>query len=506
VPANRRISHQIRRFALAWVVAAIVIMAGIAGTRAATNMYREQAQDQLQSAQRAQQAELALEVAMQRQVNDRLAWEITGSPEYVAKVAGDVATTRADAAALARSANGGADPVWSHARRLAAQVRAWDRNQDPAQGRGAHGVRHAPAAQVDTRATRLERALSTLSIGLGRHAAAASEDVAHRSWQADTMRLTASMLGLLVLLVGGAMLLQKAWRLAVDADARREREQRFNQQVAAVLTWSSQAKEATTRSQLIGFAHMAPLDAIGATCLAAAEGGPPAHQSHGLGRLQLQVDDAGDGLHVSVCFAEGRGDELDHHTLDLLLGHLAALWRTVLRQEALERAAGHDVLTGLPNRRAFEAELRRRVGLSKRRGLGFTLAIVDLDNFKLVNDHLGHPAGDAVLRRAGESVRAVLRGSDRIFRLGGEEFALLLETVDAAGVEDVLERSRQAVKDLGVEPLPGRPTSASIGWAVFPEDAEDRAALVTAADTALYTAKNGGRDRVVRAGRHAAAA
>ena len=491
---------------MAWVVAAIVIMAGIAGTRAATNMYRDQAQDRVQAAQHTQQAESALEVAMQRQVNDRLAWEITGSAEYVAKVAGDAAATRSDAAQLARSANGGSGPVWKRAGRLAAQVRARDRTQDPAQGRGAHGVRRAPPPRVDTRATHLEHELSTLSVGLGRQAAAATEDAAHRSWQADTMRLTASLLGLLVLLIGGAMLLQKAWRLAVDADTRREREHRFSQQIAAVLTWSSQAKAATTRSQLIGFAHMAPREAIGATCLAAAEGGPPAHPSHGLGRLQLQVDDTGDGLHVSVCFAEGRGDELDHHTLDLLLGHLAALWRTVLRQEALERAAGHDVLTGLPNRRAFEAELRRRVGLSKRRGLGFTLAIVDLDNFKLVNDHLGHPEGDAVLRRAGESVRAVLRGSDRIFRLGGEEFALLLETVDGAGVEDVLDRSRQAVKDMGVEPTPGRPTSASIGWAVFPEDAEDRAALVAAADSALYAAKNGGRDRVVRAGRHAAAA
>ena len=68
-----------------------------------------------------------------------------------------------------------------------------------------------------------------------------------------------------------------------------------------------------------------------------------------------QVDDAGEGLHVSVCFAEGRGDQHDHHALDLMLGHLSALWRTVLRQEALERAAGHDALTGLPNRRLFEA-------------------------------------------------------------------------------------------------------------------------------------------------------
>ena len=192
------------------------------------------------------------------------------------------------------------------------------------------------------------------------------------------------------------------------------------------------------------------------------------------------------------CFAPRRGDELDHHTLDLMLGHLAALWRTVLRQEDLERAAGHDALTGLPNRRTFEAELRRRIGLSKRRGLGFTLAMVDLDHFKLVNDSFGHPEGDAVLRRAGEAIRLSLRGSDRIFRLGGEEFVLLLETTDDAGVDDLLNRAREAVKALGVEPTPGKRTSASIGWAVYPDDADDRVELMDLADKALYQAKESG--------------
>jgi diguanylate cyclase (GGDEF)-like protein len=174
----------------------------------------------------------------------------------------------------------------------------------------------------------------------------------------------------------------------------------------------------------------------------------------------------------------------------------------VLRQENLERAAGHDALTGLPNRRAFEAELRRRVALSKRRGLGFTLAIVDLDHFKQVNDSFGHPEGDAVLRRAGESIRESLRASDRVFRFGGEEFALILETADEHGVADLLERARQAVKALGVAPTPQRRMSASIGWAVFPHDADDRADLIALADAALYRAKETGRDRVIRAGQY----
>ena len=324
--------------------------------------------------------------------------------------------------------------------------------------------------------------------------------MSRRAWIGDGLRLVSTIIGLLVLLVGGALVLQKAWKLAVEADGRREREARFNKQIEAVVAWSSQAKAATTRSQLIGYAHMAPRDAIGAACLSVAEGAPPRHTAHGLTRISMLVDDAGEGLHMSVCFAPGRGDELDHHTLDLMLGHLSALWRTVLRQEDLERAAGHDALTGLPNRRTFEAELRRRIGLSKRRGLGFTLAMVDLDHFKLVNDSFGHPEGDAVLRRAGEAIRLSLRGSDRIFRLGGEEFVLLLETTDRDGVEDLLNRARESVKALGIEPLPGNRTSASIGWAVYPDDSDDRVELMEIADRALYSAKELGRDRVEHAG------
>jgi len=91
----------------------------------------------------------------------------------------------------------------------------------------------------------------------------------------------------------------------------------------------------------------------------------------------------------------------------------------------------------------------------------------------------------------------VLRGSDRIYRLGGEEFTVLLETTDPAGVADLLDRARQAVRSLAIDPGAGRPLSASIGWAVFPADADDRAELVRTADTALYRAKATGRDRVI---------
>jgi diguanylate cyclase (GGDEF)-like protein len=375
-----------------------------------------------------------------------------------------------------------------------------DRYRSDAAGRAraAHAAEAAAlhqwtSAPPGAPATRLAATAGRLSADAARADADAS--AANRS--ADLAVLVITLTALAVMLAGGGLILHKAWRLAGETDSRRDRDTRWAEQIEQILGWSSRAKEATTRSQLIGFAHMAPRDAIGAACLSIAEGTPPRHSSHGLARITLPVDSAGEGLHASVCFAPARGDELDHHALDLMLGHLAALWRTVLRQEELERAAGHDALTGLPNRRTFESDLRRRVAMSKRRDLGFTLAMVDLDHFKDVNDSFGHPEGDAVLRRAGEAIRMVLRGSDRIYRLGGEEFAVLLETTDPAGVADLLDRARQAVRSLAIDPGAGRPLSASIGWAVFPADADDRAELVRTADTALYRAKATGRDRVI---------
>jgi diguanylate cyclase (GGDEF)-like protein len=346
----------------------------------------------------------------------------------------------------------------------------------------------------------IEKRLGQLENTLTEGSQAAIASASRRAHIADVIRQATTLIGLVILFAGGVRLLRRAYTLAGEADNRREREAHWNNQIEAVLAWSVRAKSAATRSQLIGFAHMAPKDAIGVTCFMLTEGAAPSHRSHGQPRLAIEVDEAGEGLHVSVCFAPERGDEHDHHALDLLLGHLAALWRTVLRQEDLERAAGHDALTGLPNRRTFEAELKRRVGLSKRRGLGFTLAIIDLDHFKMVNDSFGHPEGDTVLRRSGEAIRSVLRGSDRVFRVGGEEFALVLETADAGGVTELLERAREAVKALAVEPTTGSRLSASIGWAVYPSDADERVELIAQADAALYRAKQTGRDRVVHAG------
>ena len=484
-PPHTRISSQIRRFGLVWMLTAMVVLAGVVLTRSVTNIYRNGELARSTAALNAAHAQERLSAAVERETSDLAGWKLTGASRYRNALAADRSETAAAVAAADRTYLALPAGLARQARAEAATVAAWNRRLD--------------ANSSATGGFAIERDLATTTTALTAHADTERGAVLRRAQISDEVRLGSTVIGLMVLLVGGALVLQKAWKLAVEADARRDREALFNRQIEAIIAWSARAKAATTRGQLIGYAHMAPLEAIGATCLNVAEGNAPVHRPHGVRPTSLMVDDAGTGLYMSVCFSEGRGDELNHQTLDLMLGHLAALWRTVLRQEELERAAGHDALTGLPNRRAFEGELRRRVSLSRRRDLGFTLAIVDLDHFKLVNDSMGHPEGDAVLRRAGEAIRRSLRGSDRIFRLGGEEFVLLLETTDTSGVEDILNRAREAVKGLGVEPAPGVLTSASIGWAVYPEDTDDRTALMHMADRALYEAKERGRDRVERA-------
>jgi diguanylate cyclase (GGDEF)-like protein len=501
---GERTSTEIRRFAMFWSAASVAVLIFVAIASLLASGFRDDAGRRAAATTSAQLAATRLQADVQRQAGDVLAYQVTGDARYRAQFLTAARDTRTHVGELRTAVAASARPADSAALSgLLTDLGSWQRSTGLLLARR-HGVQGGLAASVDPasngRVAVLTRRLEALELSLTAESRGAITTARFRAHVADLVRQAATLLGLVILFAGGIRLLRRAFTLANDADGRREREAAWSSQIESVLAWSVRAKAAATRSQLIGFAHMVPKDAIGATCFIISEGAANGHRSHGRPRFAMQVDEAGEGLHVSVCFDDGRGDEHDHHALDLLLGHLAALWRTVLRQEELERAAGHDALTGLPNRRAFEAELRRRVALSRRRGLGFTLAMVDLDHFKLVNDHLGHPEGDTVLRRSGEAIRSSLRASDRVFRVGGEEFALILETGDESGVGDLLERGREAVKELGVEPVEGRLLSASIGWAVYPDDADDRSELIALADAALYRAKSDGRDRVVRAG------
>jgi diguanylate cyclase (GGDEF)-like protein len=154
---------------------------------------------------------------------------------------------------------------------------------------------------------------------------------------------------------------------------------------------------------------------------------------------------------------------------------------------AVEIRAQTDDLTGLLNHGTFEEYLERFA----REGTPFGLIMLDLDDFREVNNTLGHQAGDEFLRRIAASLIHAGRDTDLVFRYGGDEFAFLLPHSDAAGVMHVAQRARAAVKALG------GPVTASIGAATFPEDAPTATGVLLAADRACFVAKRGGRDRVV---------
>jgi diguanylate cyclase (GGDEF)-like protein len=165
------------------------------------------------------------------------------------------------------------------------------------------------------------------------------------------------------------------------------------------------------------------------------------------------------------------------------------------REAQYRHLAMHDPLTDLANRRGFMSALEERVHAAAAHGGGLALLLVDLDEFKAVNDRFGHDAGDAVLVAAAARLRAAVRGRDLVARLAGDEFALLIELEPGLG-RDVDGIARRLVESLS-EPyaLAGGEigAAATVGLALFPEHAGDAEALLKAADVALYAGKLGGR-------------
>jgi diguanylate cyclase (GGDEF)-like protein len=166
----------------------------------------------------------------------------------------------------------------------------------------------------------------------------------------------------------------------------------------------------------------------------------------------------------------------------------------------VERQALVDGLTGLANRRHLDQELAGHLARADRAGGSVALILADLDDFKAVNDQHGHACGDAVLREFAALMNEVVREGDTAGRWGGEEFALVLPDADVDGAALVAERLRAALAEKTILSPEGVPlhVTASVGVAAFP-DSGGRAALVDAADEALYRAKRAGKNRVVTA-------
>ena len=185
----------------------------------------------------------------------------------------------------------------------------------------------------------------------------------------------------------------------------------------------------------------------------------------------------------------------DPTDLDLLMARTRTLLEFKAYLDVCEEAAFTDHLTGLANRRRFERQLEREVGRVERFARPFTLLMLDIDNFKNLNDTFGHDAGDDAIRRLSRVLREGTRGIDLAARIGGEEFAVLLVETRKEGGFEVAERLRVAIKSLE---LPrGGGITASFGVAECPSDAQTAADILKAADVALYQAKRNGRDQVV---------
>ena len=189
----------------------------------------------------------------------------------------------------------------------------------------------------------------------------------------------------------------------------------------------------------------------------------------------------------------------------ILRRHIEALEAVVeTRTKGLEAAnrqlrhlASHDALTGLPNRLLLDDRLARAAAHADRDGKHFALAVFDLDRFKVVNDSLGHRAGDELLKEVARRLQAVARSTDTLARLGGDEFVLLLDGIGQRELaEQITQRALEALHapiNLGGVDIR---TSASIGIALYPRDGKSVDALMANADAAMYCAKQRGRNHI----------
>jgi len=187
----------------------------------------------------------------------------------------------------------------------------------------------------------------------------------------------------------------------------------------------------------------------------------------------------------------------------LLLGIIGALLWTVdkvfRQKQVLERLTVTDVLTELPNRRGLLQRVEQMLAQHRRNGRPLSLALMDLDNFKAVNDREGHPVGDAVLHHIAHAIAGSTRASDMLARIGGEEFGLLMPETDREGAQELCERIRREVEELDL-PMANevRNLTLSVGLTTITVDGDasfDN--LYVNADRALYEAKRQGRNCTV---------
>jgi diguanylate cyclase (GGDEF)-like protein len=207
------------------------------------------------------------------------------------------------------------------------------------------------------------------------------------------------------------------------------------------------------------------------------------------------------GLLVLACNENGAFDKLMgiRRVGRALADSMSLALSNIALREKLRTQSLRDALTGLYNRRYMEDALERYMSLAERTGGATSVLMIDLDNFKRVNDEFGHAKGDAVLRDVAGQLVGALRPSDVVARYGGEELMVILPD---CGIEDAVAKAemlRMRIENLSE--VHGAAISASFGVASVPETAGNTADIVPTADAALYAAKEAGKNRVVAASR-----
>ena len=179
----------------------------------------------------------------------------------------------------------------------------------------------------------------------------------------------------------------------------------------------------------------------------------------------------------------------------VLLGIIVLLLTRLKRRRSAEAAlVATDTLTGLPNRGSFMAGLDAELARAARYGRAFTLAYVDLDNFKAVNDLEGHDSGDELLRRIADALRSSTRQTDIVGRLGGDEFAAVLPETTGGATGSVLENLRKQL--IGAMAKGGWPVTFSIGAVTFEVPIDTGREALQVADQAMYSVKRSGKDGI----------
>jgi diguanylate cyclase (GGDEF)-like protein len=256
-----------------------------------------------------------------------------------------------------------------------------------------------------------------------------------------------------------------------------------------------------------------------------------AQQMHRVGRANdceiWLSDDGVSRKHATITFENGGysiedtgsangtfvgGQKVERATLrdgDLIQFGPQAVFRYSVADEGQEQllrqlyeASVTDALTGANNREHFDSQLRMELSFARRHGTDLAVVMFDVDHFKRVNDTFGHPVGDEVLVEISKATRRLVRNEDVFARYGGEEFVLILRGIALDGARIVGERLRERIAELSITTDKGPlKVTVSVGCASFASTPEATAeSLVQVADKRLYTAKRGGRNRVVADG------